>query len=146
MDPVPEGPNESSLARSAWKQDKSRPVPEGRLICLTSPRDIFLRTLRRALLETPNAFLEKFESDDVRPDGGCNRSFLATEKRSHSVARMRLPLIPLAEFKKKAKCAPCSESLRTGLLCNQYNPECAGKSAIGDLGQVPRLLETKNNR
>ncbi len=27
MDPVPEGPNESSLARSAWKQDKSRPAP-----------------------------------------------------------------------------------------------------------------------
>jgi hypothetical protein len=71
--PVPEGPNESSLARSAWKQDKSRPVPEGRLICLTSPRDIFLRALRRALLETPDTPLEKFESDDVRPDGGCNR-------------------------------------------------------------------------
>ena len=78
MDPVPEGPNESSLARSAWKQDKSRPVPEGRLICLTSPRDIFLRTLRRALLETSDTPLEKFESDDVRPDGGCNRSFLGT--------------------------------------------------------------------
>ena len=31
--PVPEGPNESSLARSAWKQEKSGPVPEGRLIC-----------------------------------------------------------------------------------------------------------------
>ena len=61
----------------------SRPVPEGRLICLTSPRDIFLRTLRRALLETPDTPLEKFESDDVRPDGGCNRSFLAAEKRSH---------------------------------------------------------------
>ena len=40
VDPVPEGPNESSLAQSAWKQDKSRPVPEGRLICLTSARDI----------------------------------------------------------------------------------------------------------
>jgi hypothetical protein len=30
--PVPEGPKESSLARSAWKQEKSGPVPEGRLI------------------------------------------------------------------------------------------------------------------
>jgi hypothetical protein len=41
--PVPEGPNErgylvleglneSSLARSAWKQGKAGPVPEGRLI------------------------------------------------------------------------------------------------------------------
>ena len=74
---------EGGLARSAWKQDKSRPVPEGRLICLTSPRDIVLRTLRLALLETPDTPLEKFESDDVRPDGGCNRSFLATEERSH---------------------------------------------------------------
>jgi hypothetical protein len=71
VDPVPEGPNESSLARSAWKQDKSRPVPEGRLICLTSPRAIFRLTLRRALLEKPDTPLEKFESDDVRPDGGC---------------------------------------------------------------------------
>ena len=31
--------DEISLARSAWKQDKSKPVLEGRLICLTSPRD-----------------------------------------------------------------------------------------------------------
>jgi hypothetical protein len=35
-----------------------------------------------------------------------------------------------SEFKKKAKCAGSSESLLTELLCNQYNPECAGKSAI----------------
>jgi len=35
-----------------------------------------------------------------------------------------------SEFKKKAKCARSSESLPTGLLCNQYNPECNGKSAI----------------
>jgi hypothetical protein len=32
--------------------------------------------------------------------------------------------------KKKAKCARSSESLPTGLLCNQYNPECDGKSTI----------------
>ena len=38
---VPEGPNESSLARSAWKQEKSGPVPEGRLICSLVP-EIFL--------------------------------------------------------------------------------------------------------
>jgi hypothetical protein len=35
-----------------------------------------------------------------------------------------------SEFKKKAKCARSSESLPTGLLHNQYNPECDGKSAI----------------
>jgi hypothetical protein len=35
-----------------------------------------------------------------------------------------------SEFKKKAKCARSSESLPSGLLCNQYNPECDGKSAI----------------
>jgi DNA gyrase inhibitor GyrI len=35
-----------------------------------------------------------------------------------------------ANFKKKAKCARSSESLPTGLLCNRYNPECDGKSAI----------------
>ena len=57
--------------------------PEGTVDLLTSPRDIFRRTLRRALLETPDTPLEKFESDDVRPDGRCNRSFLAAEKRSH---------------------------------------------------------------
>ncbi len=52
VDPVPEGLNESSLARSAWKQDKSRPVPEGRLICLASPRDIFLRMNSVLLCDT----------------------------------------------------------------------------------------------
>ena len=43
--------------------------PGGTIDLLTSPIDIFLRTLRRALLETPDTPLEKFESDDVRPDG-----------------------------------------------------------------------------
>ena len=37
--PVPEGPNESSLVRSAWKQEKSGSVPEGRLICSLVPMD-----------------------------------------------------------------------------------------------------------
>ena len=40
--PVPEGPNESSLARSAWKQEKSEPVPEGRLICSLVPEIFFV--------------------------------------------------------------------------------------------------------
>ena len=31
-----------------------------------SPRDIFRRTSRRALLETPNTPLEKFESEERR--------------------------------------------------------------------------------
>jgi len=31
---------------------------------------------------------------------------------------------------KKAKFARSHESLPTGLLCNQYNPECDGKFAI----------------
>jgi hypothetical protein len=34
-----------------------------------------------------------------------------------------------SEFKKKAKCGRSSESLPTGLLCNQYSPECDDKSA-----------------
>ena len=48
---------------------KVEPVPKGRLIC---SRDIFRRTSRRALLETPDTPLQKFESDDLRPDGRCN--------------------------------------------------------------------------
>ena len=70
------------LARSAWKQKKSGPIP-GTVDLLTSPRDIFRRTLPRALLETPDTPLEKFEFDDVRPDVRCNRSLLAAEKRPH---------------------------------------------------------------
>jgi integrase len=37
---------------------------------------------------------------------------------------------PPSEFRKKEKCARSSESLPTGLLCNQYNQECDGKFAI----------------
>jgi hypothetical protein len=51
-----------------------------------------------------------------------------------------------SEFKKKAKCARSSESLPTGLRCNQYNPEIRRQIRDTDSGQVPRLLETKNNR
>jgi hypothetical protein len=35
-----------------------------------------------------------------------------------------------SEFKNKEKCARSYDSLPTGLLCNQYNPECDSKSAI----------------
>ena len=35
-----------------------------------------------------------------------------------------------AEFKKKAKRVRSSESLPGGMLCNQYNLECDGKSAM----------------
>jgi hypothetical protein len=51
-----------------------------------------------------------------------------------------------SEFKKKAKCARSSESLPTGLLCNQYNPECDGKSAIRIRAKFRGYLkhETKN--
>jgi hypothetical protein len=48
--------------------------------------------------------------------------------------------------KKKAKCARGSESLTTGLLCNQYNPECDGKSAIRIRAKFRGYLKTKNNR
>jgi hypothetical protein len=51
-----------------------------------------------------------------------------------------------SNYKKKAKCARSAESLPSGLLCNQYNPECNGKSAIRIRAKFPRLLETKNNR
>jgi hypothetical protein len=37
MYPFPQGPNESSPARSARKHEKSGPVPEGRLICPLAP-------------------------------------------------------------------------------------------------------------
>ena len=40
--------------------------PGGTVDLLASPRDIFRRTLRRALLETPDTALEKFESEERR--------------------------------------------------------------------------------
>ena len=40
--------------------------PGGTVDLLTSPRDIFRRTSPRALLETPDTPLEKFESDEFR--------------------------------------------------------------------------------
>jgi hypothetical protein len=48
-----------------------------------------------------------------------------------------------SEFKKKAKSARSSESLPTGLLCNQYNPECDGKSAIRIRAKVRGYLKQK---
>jgi hypothetical protein len=47
---------------------------------------------------------------------------------------------------KKKKCARSSESLPTGLLCSQYNPEIRRQIRDTDSGQIPRLLETKNYR
>jgi len=49
----------------------------------------------------------------------------------------------VSEFEKKAKCARSSESLSTGLLCNQCNPECAGKSAIGIRAKFRGYLKQK---
>ena len=66
---------------------KADPSRRGTVDLLTSPRDIFRRTLPRALLETPDTPLEKFEFDDVRPDLRCNRSLLAAEKRPHCMHR-----------------------------------------------------------
>ena len=51
-----------------------------------------------------------------------------------------------SEFKKRAKCAGSSESLPAGLLCNQYNPECDGKSAIRIWAKFRGSLKQKNNR
>ena len=48
--------------------------------------------------------------------------------------------------KKKAKCARRSESLPTGLLCNQYNPECDSKAPIWILPKFRGYLKQKNNR
>jgi hypothetical protein len=61
------------------------------------------------------------------------------------LAHSRLSAWP-SEFKKKAKCAQRSESLPSKLLCNQYNPECGGDTAIRIRAKFPRLLGTKNNR
>jgi hypothetical protein len=44
------------------------------------------------------------------------------------------------EFKKKEKFARSSESLPTGLLCNQYNPEIRRQIRDTDSRQFPRLL------
>ena len=57
-----------------------------------------------------------------------------------------MPSVMPPNSKRKAKYARRSESLPTGLLCNQYNPECDGKSAIRIRAKFPRLLETNNNR
>jgi hypothetical protein len=55
-------------------------------------------------------------------------------KSRRPVGRHRMPCSSDSpqglRIQKIAKCARSSESLPTGLLCNQYNPECDGKSAI----------------
>jgi len=46
--------------------------------------------------------------------------------------------------KKKAKCARGSESFTTELLCNQYNPEYDGKSAIRIRAKFRGYLKQKD--
>jgi len=62
---------------------------------------------------------------------------------------MRLEKIKILEVNQdpgeKAKFARSSESLPTGLLCNQYNREIRRQIRDMDSGQVPRLLETKKS-
>jgi hypothetical protein len=55
------------------------------------------------------------------------RNFLVGEELVNTDVGIALDA---SELKKKSKCAGGSESLPTRLLCNQYNPECDGKSAI----------------
>ena len=50
---------------------------------IVSPRDICRRNAVHAALETLGIPVEKFGSDDVRPDFGCNEWFLAAGRRSH---------------------------------------------------------------
>jgi hypothetical protein len=94
---VPEGQADSSQARSAWAAMQRGPVPKGRpkswsvpqiFVVETEPRHE-QATARRMLMphaasETPGLPVEKFGSDDVRPDFGWNEWFLATARRSHS--------------------------------------------------------------
>jgi hypothetical protein len=93
---VPEGQADSSQARSAWAAMQRGPVPKGRpkswsvpqiFVVETEPRHE-QATARRMLMphaasETPGLPVEKFGSDDVRPDFGWNEWFLATARRSH---------------------------------------------------------------
>src|SRR5258705_13781979 len=58
------------------------PVPEGRPKSLSVPQ-ICRRNWAHAASETLGTPGEKFGSDDVRPDFGCNECFLATARRSH---------------------------------------------------------------
>jgi hypothetical protein len=69
-------------------------VPEGRSKSLSVPQIFVVETeprheqatARRMLMptsETPGIPVEKFGSDDIRPDFGWNEWFLATARRSH---------------------------------------------------------------
>ena len=80
---VPEGQADSSQARSAWIAMQRDPVPEGRSKSLSVPQIFVVETELMPLQKTLGTPVEKFGSDDVRPDFGCNEWFLATASRSH---------------------------------------------------------------
>ena len=80
---VLEGQADSSQARSAWVATQRAPRPGGTVEVIVSPRDICRRNTVHAALETLGIPVERFGSDDVRPDFGCNEWFLAAGRRSH---------------------------------------------------------------
>ena len=101
---VPEGQADSSQARSAWAAMQRGPVPKGRpkswsvpqiFVVETEPRHE-QATARRMLMphaasETPGLPVEKFGSDDVRPDFGWNEWLLARRDAHTESAITLLP-------------------------------------------------------
>ena len=63
--------------------DAESPRPGGTVEVIVSPRDICRRNAVHAALETLGIPVERFGSDDVRPDFGCKEWFLAAGRRSH---------------------------------------------------------------
>src|SRR6516164_11317201 len=78
-------------------------------------------------------------SESVTVAGSGNSGISKFLVKLMSIKKTNLALV------EKAKWARSSESLPTGLLCNQYNPECDGKSAIRIRAKFRGYLK-KNNR
>jgi hypothetical protein len=72
----------------------------------------------------------KLETSLVRVLALCGACPVKIDLHHHLLQSRRNDHAAGHTHKKKAKCARSSESLPTRLLCNQYNPECEGKSAI----------------
>jgi len=84
---VPEGQTDRSQARSAWAAKQRGPRPGGTVEVIVSPQIFVVETeprheqatARRMLLPIQKRQVppvEKFGSDDVRPDFGCMKTCL----------------------------------------------------------------------
>ena len=80
---VPEGQHDSSQVRSAWVAIQKDPVPEGRSKSWSVPEIFVVETELMPASETLGIPVEKFGSDGVRLDFGCNEWFLAIGRHSH---------------------------------------------------------------